>query len=68
MSSFGTAKHAHVDASVFAAFLSLLTYGVKWGLGLSFPSFVFRVPFFLALFIVYYAVLFVVFAGAWAKK
>jgi hypothetical protein len=68
MSSFGTAKHAHVDASVFAAILTLLTYCVKWVLGLSFPAFLFAVPFFVAVFFAYYAVLFVVFAGAWAGK
>lgn len=68
MSSFGTGKHAHIDASFFAILLTLLTYGVKWVFGLKFPDFVFVLPTFLAVFIGFYSILYVVFLIMWNKK
>jgi hypothetical protein len=68
MGSFGIDKHAHIDASVFAILLTLLTYGIKWLFGLKFPDTIFVLPTFLAVFIGFYAILFVVFLILWNKK
>jgi hypothetical protein len=68
MASFGINKHAHADAAVFSVVLTLLTYGVKWAFGLRFLDFIFRVPTFIAVFIVFYLILYVVFLIAWSKK
>lgn len=68
MASFGINMHAHIDASVFAFVLTFLTYGVKWLLGLRFPDFIFVVPTFLAVFIGFYTILWVVFLVVWSKK
>ncbi len=68
MGSFGIDKHAHVDAAFFAILLTLLTYGVKWVFGLRLPDSVFILPTFLAVFIGFYSILFVVFLIIWKKK
>jgi len=68
MASFGINSHAHIDAAVFAAALTFLTYVVKWVLGLRFPDFVFALPTFLAVFIGFYTVLWVVFLFVWSRK
>jgi len=68
MASFGINTHAHIDAAVFAAALTFLTYIVKWAFGFKFSDFVFVLPTFLAIYIVLYAVLWVVFIIAWNRK
>jgi hypothetical protein len=68
MASFGINTHAHVDAAVFSIVLPLLTYGVKWAFGLRFPDLIFGVPTFIAVFVVFYLILFGVFLIAWSKK
>jgi hypothetical protein len=68
MSSFGINTHAHVDAALFAAVLTVLTYGIKWMFGLRFPDLVFVLPTFVAIFIGFYAILFVVFLLVWSRK
>ncbi len=68
MASFGINSHAHIDASVFAVVLTLLTYLVKWVFGLRFPDFVLVLPTFLAIFIGFYIILWVVFLIAWNRK
>jgi hypothetical protein len=47
---------------------TFLTYVVKWIFGLKFPDFVFVLPTFLALFIVFYTILWVVFIILWSRK
>ena len=64
----GIKEHAHVDAALFSTLLTLLTYGVKWLFGLNFPEFVFLLPTFLAVFIVFYLMLYIVFLIAWCRK
>ncbi len=68
MGSFGINTHAHVDAAVFSIVLTLLTYGVKWLRGWNFPALVFGVPSFIAVFIAFYVILFVVFLVAWNRS
>ena len=68
MGSFGIDKHAHIDAAVFAILLTLLTYGIKWLFGLKFPVVILVLPTFLAVFIGFYVILFVVFLILWSKK
>ena len=68
MSSFGSGTHAHVDAAAFSAVLTLVTYIAKWALGWKFPDFIFAMPAFLAVFLGFYAVLYVVFLVAWSRK
>jgi hypothetical protein len=68
MGSFGISKHAHIDAGFSAILLTLLTYGIKWLLGLSFPDIIFFLPAFMAIFIGFYAILFVVFLVIWSRK
>ncbi len=68
MGSFGIDKHAHTDAGFFAILLTLLTYGVKWVFGLRFPGSVFVLPTFLAVFIGFYVILFVVFLVIWNRE
>ena len=68
MGSFGINSHVHVDAAVFSAVLTLLTYGAKGLLGFRFPDLVFGMPPFLAVFIVYYLILYVVFLVAWSGR
>ena len=57
----GIKEHAHADAALFSTLLSFLTYGVKWLFGLNFPEFVFVLPTFLAVFMVFYLMLYIVF-------
>jgi len=64
----GATEHAHIDAGLFSILLTLLTYGIKWLLGLTFPSFIFVVPTFIAVFIAFYAILYIVFLILWSKK
>ena len=68
MGSFGIDKHAHIDAAVLAILLTLLTYGIKWLFGLKFPVVILVLPTFLAVFIGFYTILFVVFLILWSKK
>ncbi len=68
MGSFGIDRHAHTDAGFFAILLTLLMYGVKWVFGLKFPDSVFVLPTFLAVFIGFYSVLYVLFLIIWNKK
>jgi hypothetical protein len=68
MSSFGINKHAHVDAGVFAIFFTVLTYIIKWICGLKFPGSIFGLPTFMAIFIGFYMVLFLVFLLAWNRR
>lgn len=65
---FGVGGHAHIDAAVCAALLTLLTYGVKWIFGLAFPQFILVVPTFVAVFIGYYAILYTFFRIVWSRK
>jgi hypothetical protein len=65
---FGINSHAHIDAAVFAALLRFPTYVVKWIFGLKVPDFVFVLPTFLAVFIVLYTILWVVFILLWSRK
>jgi len=67
MSSFSINSHAHVDAAVFSIVLTFLTYGVKWVLGLKFPVLVFGVPSFIAVFLGFYLILFLVFLVLWNR-
>jgi hypothetical protein len=66
--SMGAKEHAHVEAALAAILLTLVTYGVKWLFGLHFPELVFMLPTFLAVFLGFYLILFVVFLIAWCKK
>lgn len=68
MGSFGTAKHAHIDAGFWAVLLTLVVYGIKWLFGLNFPEFIFSLPTFFTVFIGFYAFLFFVFLVVWSKK
>jgi hypothetical protein len=68
MGSFGIAKHAHVDAGLFAVLLTLLTYGIKGIFGLTFPDMIFVLPTFIAVFIGFYTILYVVFLIVWSRK
>jgi hypothetical protein len=68
MGSFGINRHAHVDAAVFSFLLTLSTYAVKWLFGMRFPDLVFGVPPFIAAFIVYYLILYVVFLVVWNRR
>lgn len=68
MSSFGIAKHAHVDAAVFAALLTVLTYVIKWCAGIDFRPYVFAFPTFLAIFMGFYIILHVIFLILWSRK
>jgi hypothetical protein len=68
MGSFGIGKHAHIEAGFFAILLTLLTYGIKWLFGLTFPDIIFALPTFLTVFIGFYAVLFVIFLIVWSRK
>jgi hypothetical protein len=64
----GMKEHAHIDAASFSILLTLLTYGIKWLFGLKFPNFIFVVPTFVAVFIVFYTILYVVFLIVWSRK
>lgn len=66
--SMGAKEHAHVEAALAAGILTVVTYGVKWLFGLHFPDLVFMLPTFMAVFIGFYLILFVVFLIAWCKK
>jgi hypothetical protein len=68
MSSFGISTHAHMDAGFFAILLTLLTYGIKWLFGLTFPETIFVLPTFLAVFVGFYLILFVVFLILWNRR
>ena len=68
MSSFGIGTHAHTEAGFFAILLTLMTYGVKWLFGLKFPDFILVLPTFLAVFIGFYTILYVVFLILWSRK
>jgi hypothetical protein len=68
MRSFGSAKHAHVEAAALSVVLTLLTYIVKWVSGIKFPDLVLAMPTFLAIFFGFYVILFVVFLFAWSRK
>jgi hypothetical protein len=68
MSSFGVAKHAHVDAAVFAALLTLLAYVVKWSIGIDFPSYIVGFPAFVIIFLGFYIVTFAIFLIRWSKR
>jgi hypothetical protein len=68
MASFGIASHAHIDAAVFAALLTLLTYAVKWIFGFQLPATIFFLPTFIAIFLSFYVILWVVFAFVWSRK
>jgi len=64
----GIGGHAHIDAEVFAALLTLLTYSVKWIFGLAFSQFILLVPTFVAVFIGYYVILYAFFLIVWSRK
>lgn len=68
MGFFGIDKHAHIDGGFLAILLTLLTYGIKWLFGLKIPDFIFILPTFLAVFIGFYAILYVVFLILWSRK
>ena len=68
MGSFGIDTHVHTEAGIFAILLTLLIYGIKWLFGLQFPDTVFFLPTFIAVFIGFYAILFVVFFIAWNRR
>lgn len=68
MGSFGIDRHAHIDAAGLACFLTLLTYVIKWSVGLKFPDLIFYLPPFIAIFAVFYIILFVVFLILWSMK
>lgn len=68
MGSPGSGSHAHVEAAALSAVLTLLTYIAKWTLGWKFPDLVFAMPAFIAVFLGFYVVLFVVFLVVWSRK
>jgi hypothetical protein len=68
MSSFGASGHAHAEAGFFAALLTLFAYAIKWIFGLKFPGLIFFFPTVVAVFIGFYAILFLVFLVAWSRK
>jgi hypothetical protein len=68
MASFGINTHAHIDAAVFAAVLTLLTYAVKWIFGFKFPVIIFFLPTAVAVFFGFYVILWVYFAITWSRK
>ena len=61
-------NHAHVDAGAFSILLTLLVYVVKWIAGLKFPVLIFYLPTFIAIFLGFYIILYIVFLIAWNKK
>jgi hypothetical protein len=68
MATFSINAHAHIDAAVFAAVLTCLTYAVKWIMGFNLPAFIFFLPAFIAVFSGFYIVLLLLFAIAWSGK
>jgi hypothetical protein len=68
MSSFGVGGHAHVEAGFLAILATLLTYGIKWLFGLTFPDHILVVPTFMAVFIAFYTILYVVFLMLWSNN
>jgi len=61
-------SHAHIDAGAFSILLTLLVYIVKWIVGFKFPVLIFYLPPFIAIFLGFYIVLYVVFLIAWNRK
>ncbi|MRR17567.1 MAG: hypothetical protein EG826_14040 [Deltaproteobacteria bacterium] len=68
MASFGINRHAHIDAAVGAALLTLLTYGVQWIAGFKIPTLIFNLPAFIVIFTGLYVVLFIAFLIVWSRK
>jgi hypothetical protein len=68
MSSFGIGTHVHTNAAFGAILLTLVTYAVKWVFGLALPALIFIVPTFIAFFLGYYLILWVVFLIVWSKR
>lgn len=68
MADFGIARHAHIDAGFFSILLTLFVYGVKWLFRLNVPELVFIFPFFMAVFVGFYLILYVVFLKLWSRK
>lgn len=64
---FGIGSHAHTEAAVFSIVLTSLTYAVKWVAGWQFPAVVLGVPSFIAVFLGFYVLLFLVFLILWNR-
>ena len=65
---FGIGSHAHVDAAAFSVLLTALTGVAKWLLGFRFPDHILGLPRFLAVFVAYYLILYIVFLVSWSRK
>jgi len=61
-------NHAHIDAGALSILLTFLVYVVKWIAGFKFPVLIFYLPTFIAIFLGFYIVLYVVFLIAWNRK
>jgi hypothetical protein len=68
MSSFGVAKHAHMDAALSAALMTLLIYVVKWCIGTDFRPYIFVFPTFVVIFLGFYIVAFMIFLVLWTRR
>ena len=68
MSSFGVAKHVHVEAAVIATLLTMLIYGVTWFAGWSLPGRIVGFPAFLIVFAGAYVILYIILMVLWTKK
>jgi hypothetical protein len=68
MASFSIGTHVHTNAAFGAILLTILTYAVKWVFGLSLPTLIFMVPTFIAFFLGYYLILWVVFFIVWSRR
>jgi len=68
MAGFGVRQHAHVQAALLAMLLTAVTYGIKWLFGFTFPGVIFVLPTFMAIFIGFYLILFVLFLILWSRR
>jgi len=64
----GIGGHAHTDAGFFSILFTILIYGIKWIFGLKFPSLIFFLPTFMAIFLGFYVILLIVFLIAWGRE
>jgi hypothetical protein len=68
MADFNVAKHVHVEATVIATIVTLLTYGVIRFAGWSFPGRIGGFLVFLIIFAGAYVILYIVLMIVWAKR
>ncbi len=60
-------NHAHVEAAIVGAFLTLLVYSVSWLMDWPIAASVAGVPTILLLFMVFYLLLYPVLYGMWRR-